>query len=305
MARARHAKSPPAPPADALWTPAEGGYALCIHEGVLLARNAKGAVLASVPKAVKEGPTAQRLAAALSWLDEHALLCRTTVEGWMLRSLPIPRAVLQSVWPDSAWRSCLENAVVIPEGGDALDAGFFKGVDPARGVGVVTLDGETQWLDAPALVLPHPVLLAELDDYRSVAGELGFVQGTPQLFREVYTQAAEKLDPAAATVSRFSGSSFDKLAFALGVARKLGARVRAGNASLRIFEGGRLIEARLWVGEGDPSWGTELGELSWVDERGQTIPVNEVGPVAFSEGMRLGATLASAATQSTEGEDDN
>ena len=305
MARARPAKSPAAPPAGATWTEAEGGYALCVHEGALVARNAKGAVLASLPKAVKEGPTAQRLLAALAFLDEHALVCRTTVEGWMLRSLPVPRAVLQAVWPDSAWRSCLENAVVIPAGGDPLDAGFFKGVDPARGVGVVTLDGETQWLDADALVLPHPVLLAELDDYRSVAGELGFVQGTPQLFREVYTRQAEQLDPAATTVGRFAEASFDKLAFALAVARKLGARVRAGNATLRIFEGGRLVEARLWVGEGDPSWGTDLGELSWVDDRGQTIPVHEVGPVAFSEGMRLGATLAGAATASAEGDDDN
>jgi hypothetical protein len=69
-------------------------------------------------------------------------------------SLPVPRAVLQAVWPDPAWRAVVEDAVVYPEGGDLLDAGFFKGVDPARGVGVVTLDGESRWLDAPALLLP-------------------------------------------------------------------------------------------------------------------------------------------------------
>jgi hypothetical protein len=299
---ARGKSSAPAPrPQPQHWVDAEGGYALALHEGALVARNAKGAVLASVPKAVKEGPTAQRLLAALSYLDEHALLCRTTVEAWMLRSLPVPRAVLQAVWPDPAWRAVVEDAVVYPEGGDLLDAGFFKGVDPARGVGVVTLDGESRWLDAPALLLPHPVLLDEREEYRAFAVELGIQQGTPQLFREVFS--TEGREANATGVGQFEGASFDQLGFALAECRKLGARVRAGWASLRIFEGGRMIEARLWVGEGDPSWGTELGELCWVDERGQSLTLGEVGPVAWSEGMRLGAALFGAAKKLEESDD--
>ena len=107
--KAKAAKAPPPPPAPAELA-AEGGwvtcgtYALSVQDGKIVSRNAKGKQLASVPKELKETEPYQALADALAFLDTHAAECREQVEGWMLRSLPVPVAVLGAVWPDEAWQ---------------------------------------------------------------------------------------------------------------------------------------------------------------------------------------------------------
>lgn len=47
----------------------------------------------------------------------------------------------------------------------------------------------------------------------------------------------------------------------------------------------------MWIGE--PYWDgdTETGGLTWSDEDGRTLRAAEVGPVAWSEGMRMAAAL--------------
>lgn len=265
--------------------PADGGYALGISEGKVVARSPQGKVLASIPKALKDSPVLTRLEEALEQLEAHEARCAAEVEAWMLRALPVSRAVLEAVAGDPAWWGRLENLVALAPDGTA---GIMRAVDPQRGVGVVDLDGESRWLAASSLVFPHPVKLDELDDWRSLLLELGLSQGTPQLLRETFARTAEDDGDR---VSRFSGAEFEPLAVAMNEARKLGFRVRGGCAVARVWEGGRPIEARYEIGEGDPAYGGWSGDLVFVDAQQRQLPLDQVGPVAFSEGIRMASAI--------------
>ncbi|EST20558.1 hypothetical protein M878_39470 [Streptomyces roseochromogenus subsp. oscitans DS 12.976] len=48
----------------------------------------------------------------------------------MVRSLPVPLAVLTRVWPDPAWQAALRDRVVT--GADGQIAGFLRDAGPAR-----------------------------------------------------------------------------------------------------------------------------------------------------------------------------
>ena len=284
------------------WIDAGKGYSLALRDGKLVCRNAGGQVLATVPRAVREGEAGERLAAAVEWLETHARECAATVEAWMLRAQPAPRRALEEAWDDPAWRKALHNAVVVPAGarGDAAP-GFFRGVDRARGLGAVNLDGETVWTDAPAVVFVHPIALADLDDFRSMAVELSLNQGIHQLFRETFRKPAD-LDPEATSVGDFRGGHFAQLNHALSLCRRLGYRVAGGSAVTRVWEGGRASEARFWIGADDPMADTTTDALEWVEARGRALRVSEVGPVAFSEGMRMASAIYAGRAVAEEGE---
>jgi len=269
------------------WQPAEGGYSLALVGGRgLVCRNAKGRVLASVPAKVKTTETAQRLLALRDWLVRHEQACAQTVETWMLRSLPVPRGVLERVWADPAWRRPLENALVVPEGSE--EAGFLRGASPTRGVGLVDLDGETGWFDSPTVRIPHPILVDDLDDARELATELKLSQGIQQLFREVHEKKGADDDKR---IDDYAGGHFEQLNHALGRCRTLGLRVQGGYAVTPVWEDGRLVEARYWIGAEYPEGETYTGDLIWVDARQRQLSRGEVGPVAFSEGMRMAAAI--------------
>lgn len=278
---------PPAPVTTALgdgWIDGGNGYALSVQSGKIAARNAKGKVLASVPKELKELEPYQALSDALELLDAHEAECRESIEGWMLRSLPVPRAVIAAVWADESWRTFLENTVVTGSGGE----GLLRGVGP-RGLGVVTLDGDTSWIAEESVTIPHPILLGELDEWRALVAEMGARQGLSQLFRETFVRPTDKADET--FVDEWSGAEFDLLAQAMNEARKGGWRVRAGAAICSTLEGGRVVEARYQLGEGDPMYETTTGWLTWQGPDGETLTRKEVGPVAWSEGMRMAATI--------------
>lgn len=282
-----------APPAGAEpgWIDAGNGYALGIRDERVVARNSKGKVLTSVPKELKEGEAFLQVSEALDLLAHHAEECRDTVEMWMLRSLPVPRSVIVAVWPDPAWRRLLENTVLVTD----TAAGILRGVDPEKGLGVVTLDGDTVWIDVQAVHLPHPILLDELDDWRALLAEGKLTQGLSQLFRETFAKPAAKGDSTAeTTVEEWSGAEFALLAQAMGVARKGGWRVRGGASCCSTWEGGRIVEARYDLGEGDPMYETTTGSLFWVDPEGATLRLTEVGPIAWSEGMRMASAIHQA-----------
>lgn len=277
-------EAPPGPLGDG-WIDATNGYALGVRADKIVTRNAKGKVLASVPKELKEGEPYLQLVDALEMLAHHAAECRETVELWMLRSLPVPSAVLTAVWADSSWRTLLENAVIT----SGEQAGLLRGVDLKRGLGVVTLDGDTVWLAAEAVHIPHPILLTELDEWRALLAEVGLTQGLSQLFRETFARGVVKDDDL--FVDEWSGAEFALLAQAMGEARKGGWRVRGGAACCATWEAGTLIEARYDLGEGDPMYETTTGSLYWVDADGSTVPLSLVPPVAWSEGMRMAAAI--------------
>lgn len=295
-----------APKPEAGWLDAGKGFELGIRDGKLVARK-DGEALGSVPKPLKEAPIGERLASAIDFLEEHARTCQQTIETWMLRSLPIPRGVLEAVIVDDAWQTALRDAWVVPidrEGkADRGAGGFFRGVDPKKGIGTVDRDGETTWLDAEMVLIPHPVLLDEVDDLRQMAVEIGVSQGTSQLFREVFVRpATPPVDPMA--ITQYGNGKFTALAAAFGLAKRLGYRVRGGAAACRVLERGKFVEARYDLGDGDPMYETETGELSWVDDKQKPIAVMDVTPVAFSEGMRMAAQIYAKRKTEEETDDD-
>ena len=277
------------------WIDAGKGYALTLDDGKLVARNAQGKRLSSVPKEVRDGDAADQLEALRDWVREHDRECAAQVDQWMLRSLAVPRTVLEAVWEDPSWRTPLENAVVVAvraDGGhDPRAAGLFRGVDRKRGVGIVDLDGETAWLDTERVAIPHPILIPELDAWRELVTQLGVTQGISQLHRETHRKPPGM---TATSIDQFEDGKFAMLMHAIGKARTLGFKVRGGFATCKVWDGGGVAEARYWIGADSPDSETYTGQLSWVDARERGLKLSDVGPVAFSEGMRMASSIYAA-----------
>jgi hypothetical protein len=274
-----------------VWMSTESGYDLTLIDNKLVCRNAKGKQLASVPSAVKDDPVAIDLRGLAEWLVAHEKECRERVDAWMLRSLPIPRALVSAVWADTAWQIALRDCTIAVMDGDAPD---MKRVGLLReatddGVGVVDLDGNTKRWACDQIVIPHPVLLPDLDDWREFTAELGINQVVPQLFRETHVRPA--LEDTAISVSAYSGGKYAELRHVQGRASSHGYAVSGGFAVCRVFEASQMVEARMWIGSDSPEAETETGDLFWVTTEGESLKGSQIGPVAWSEGNRMGADL--------------
>ncbi len=295
----------PPPPLQAIatddglgWVDAGKGYALTLDGGKLAARSDKGKRLSSVPKDLRNSDLADQLDGLRAWLAEHERECRATVERWMLRSLPIPREVLERVWDDVAWRAPLENVVVVAVTADGTRdftrAGLFRGVDRDKGVGVVDLDGETVWLATDRIAIPHPILIDELDAWRELVTQLAVEQGISQLHRETHDKTPAQTANGASAVTEFESGKFAMLMHAIGKARQLGYKVSGGYATCKVWDAGEIHEARYWIGADGPDAEAYTGQLSWVDRRERSIKLADVGAVAFSEGMRMASAIYAA-----------
>jgi len=279
----------PVAPAEKGFVPAGKGYSLGVRDGKLVCKNAKGQLLGSVPKEVRESDAGEQLLAVVDFLKAHEREVDQTVEGWMLRSLPTPTAVLLAVWRDDSYRRALENLVVVPRAEGALP-GFLRAVDVKKGIGLVDADGETVWTKVETFVVPHPILLPNLEDLRALAAELGVTQLQKQLFREVFSKPKD-LAPDQAEMGSFRGGKFEMLTHARGAAKSLGYRTSGTFAACRVLEDGKVTEARFELGGYDPDDEAITEALSWVDEQGETILVKDVPPIAFSEGMRMASAV--------------
>ncbi|MDI1462476.1 DUF4132 domain-containing protein [Catellatospora sp. KI3] len=289
------------------WLAASGGYEVTLRESTLVARNAKGRELRSVPATLRDDPVVVGLRQLTEWLGRHDAQCRTDIERWMVRSLPVPVEVLAEVWPDESWRTALTDLVVavLDEDGswDPDEVGFLRAAEAGR-IGVVNLDGDTVRRDAARVLIPHPVTLGDLDDLREFAADLGVKQSVDQLFRQIHVRPAT-LEAGATRVEEYSGGRYEQLRHLTSRATKLGYPVRGGNAVCRVFEDGRVVEARSWVGSDDPYYETETGDLVFTDRDGAGLALADVGPVAWSEGIRMAAALyAGRVVKQEEGEDE-
>ncbi|MEU4096520.1 DUF4132 domain-containing protein [Streptomyces sp. NPDC026673] len=265
-----------------------GDYEVALDDGKVVCRNAAGRRLKSVPAKLADDPAVTGLRQLAEWLERHERQCLADVERWMVRSLPVPLAVIGRVWADPAWRAALRDLVVTGE--DGRVAGFLRDADAERGLGLVDLDGDTVRLAPDMVRIPHPVLLDDLEELREFAVELGVEQKAQQLFREVWRRPAG-LDPEGTLVEEYAGGTFKELRFLHGRATSLGYRVRGGHSVCPVLEDGRAVEARIWIGDYDGWSATETGSLSWTDTAGKTLKLGQVGPVAWSEGMRMAAAL--------------
>ncbi|MFE1958095.1 DUF4132 domain-containing protein [Streptomyces sp. NPDC059479] len=284
------------------WIETSGGYAVALDGTRVLCRNAAGRTLKQVPSKLKDDTEVVRLRQLAEWLERHERECREQVDTWLVRSLPVPVALLARVWPDPAWRSVLRDLVVAPVAADGsadtARAGFLRDADPVRGLGIVDLDGDSVRLD-PAevgtVLIPHPVLLEDLAELREFAAELGVEQGAEQLFREVWRRPEPAEDaPEGASAQdwrAYANGKFAQLRHATTRAVSLGYRVRGGYAVCPLVEGGRQLEAAYWVGDDYPDGETLTGSLEWRDAAGRRLPPGEVGPVAWSEGERMAALV--------------
>ncbi|MCH0565908.1 MULTISPECIES: DUF4132 domain-containing protein [unclassified Streptomyces] len=274
------------------WLAAGEGYEVALVGGRVAARptsgRSAGRQLKSLPRALKGHPEVDRLRRLAEWLDRHSAGCLVQVDNWMVSSLPVPTGLLARVWPDEAWQSALRDLVVVGE--DPDEPGFLRDVTDSGELRVVNLDGETVRMAPPTVLLPHPVLLPDLDDLREFASELGVVQKVEQIHRATWTKP-DDLAELRTEVREYAGGAYPSRFGLAARAASLGYRVSGGYATCPVRDGGRAAEAEVWIGE--PYWDdeTETGALSWSDGDGRTLRLREVGPVAWSEGMRMAAAL--------------
>ncbi|MFF8481806.1 DUF4132 domain-containing protein [Streptomyces antibioticus] len=265
-----------------------GDYEVALDDGKVVCRNAAGRRLKSVPSKLADHPAVVGLRQLTEWLERHERQCLADVERWMVRSLPVPFAVVVGVWADPAWQAALRDLVVT--GADGEVAGFLRDADPERGLGLVDLDGDSVRITPDLVRLPHPVLLEDLEELREFAAELEVTQRARQLFREVWHRPAT-LDAGADSVEEYAGGRFKEQRFLHGRASQLGYRVRGGNAVCSVLEDDRTVEARVWVGDYEGYEESETGPLVFTDDAGRVLKLGQIGPVAWSEGMRMAAAL--------------
>ncbi|MFJ3927688.1 DUF4132 domain-containing protein [Streptomyces sp. NPDC090022] len=276
------------------WLAAGEGYEIALVEGRVTARSvtgrAAGRQLKTLPKALKDHPEVDRLRRLAEWLDRHAAACVAQVDGWMVSSLPVPTELLARVWPDEAWQNALRDVAVV--GDDPDEVGFLRDATASGELKVVNLDGETVRLSPRTVTLPHPVLLPDLDDVREFAAELGIVQQVEQIHRATWRKPDE-VSATATEVRDYAGGVFPTRFSLAARATALGYRVSGGYATCKVrdAEAGSGTEAAVWIGEPYYDEETTTGGLSWHDEDGRAVPLAKVGPVAWSEGMRMAAAL--------------
>ncbi|MFE5622320.1 DUF4132 domain-containing protein [Streptomyces virginiae] len=276
------------------WLAAGEGYEIALVEGRVAARSvtgrAAGRQLKTLPKALKDHPEVDRLRRLAEWLDRHAAACVAQVDGWMVSSLPVPTELLARVWPDEAWQNALRDLAVV--GDDPDEVGFLRDATASGELKVVNLDGETVRLSPRTVTLPHPVLLPDLDDVREFAAELGIVQQVEQIHRATWRKPDE-VSATATEVRDYAGGVFPTRFSLAARATALGYRVSGGYATCKVRDAGAgsATEAAVWIGEPYYDDETTTGALSWHDEDGRAVALAKVGPVAWSEGMRMAAAL--------------
>ena len=289
------------------WLDADKDYALGVSNEKLVCRNPKGKKLVTVPKWLKETDLADQLVAMCEWLEGHRTECLRQIETWMLRSLPVPRDVLVQVWPDQDWREMLQNLVVCPIDAkgksNAAQTGLLRDVDAKKGIGVVDRDGETQWIKAAQILIPHPILIDGLEDLREILSDLEFRQSVEQLFRPIFAVTEEQKELT--QIMDFSGGKFEQLNFCTSLCRRLGYPVRGGYACSKVWENSTPIEARFWVGDEYPESETYTSDLIFVDAEQIPQKIESIGPVTFSEGMRMASQIyAKRQVEKEEGDDE-
>ena len=124
------------------------------------------------------------------------------------------------------------------------------------------MDGETRSIEAAEILIPHPVLLDDLDELREFAADLGVEQRFDQLQRAVYAMPDPLQDEATTALRTWEDAYFEQIRFATRHARSLGYSIKGGYAATRIYEGGHVVEAAYWLGaEENPEVETYTGCL--------------------------------------------
>lgn len=253
----------------------------------------------TVPAEVRDRAEVPELQRFGKWLDRHTADCAAQVTTWMVSALPVPTGLPAQVRPDEAWRTALRDVVVVGDGPG--EVGLLRGADPADGLRLVNRDGGTVSVTAPTVTVSHPVLLPDLEGLWTSAAGLGVLQGVEQLHRATWCK------PAAITerdygVTEFAEAEYRSWLHLVSRATSLGYKVSGSSVVDRIRDVGRVFTASVAMSDPyteDKAW---TGSLDWYDKDGQRrLPLSDVGPVAWPEGMRMTAALHAGRTTTTDG----
>lgn len=265
-----------------------GDYRLALTDDGIVAQNAKGKQLKTVPAKARKTPEYENLEALETFYAQHDRLCLDTVRGWFLTAEPVHALIVASVWEDASWRSCLENLLV----SDGETTGLLKDTAGESAV-LVDLDGESVTTDRDLTIL-HPALIGDLDDWREFAVDLGVTQRIDQLLRTVYRRPADPADQKR-ELTRFAGGTYSRAAHLLGRARGAGYTAGLDHVSVTTVTGGVSTVGEMSVDAWDPGEEATLGELSFCRDGTELDPA-EVDPVAWSETVRMGEYLYAGRT---------
>ncbi len=264
--------------APGVWLPTGNGYELIFDGERVDARRIGGNPLRYVPSEVEDTPVGRRF----RWLSDgyrrHRRDCWYTVEAWMSGGHPLSAELLAVLWHDRCWRESLTDTFVTgPDGG----RGFLRGVD-AEGVHLLGTDGRDVTAGWTEVVIPHPVLLDDLDELRETASRLGIRQFLSQLGRDVHRRPPA---PEGDAVTAYADLAFPRLSRAWP--RPGRERVVGGYIVLDLVSEGEPVQARYWIGAGKHNAPTVTGHLIWVGAGERILPLSEVDAVAWSEGVRM------------------
>ncbi|GAA3850436.1 DUF4132 domain-containing protein [Streptomyces sedi] len=265
-----------------VWHPATPQHELALDGTTLRCRKPQGRELGSIPRAARDSRTGRGLSELRERLVRHEDECRTTVESWLLAGIPVPAALVARVWPDPSWRSALAQLVVIVDGRTGL---LTEVTDEGRAT-LVDQDDTPQTPPVGPFTLPHPALLPDLTRWLRRLTLRGSAQGVAQLTREVHHRP-DTTPPGATGLDDYAGAEFEELRHATARAARHGFVVRGGFATLRVVDGDVALQARYWLGADDPGLPADTGRLLWVDASERPVALGEVGPVAWSEGVRM------------------
>lgn len=274
-----------------VWIPATRGHELALDGTTLRCRKSDGDLLRSVPRNVRGSSTGEKMSELREQLVRHEEECRSTAESWLLTDVPVPAALLARAWPDPSWRSVLEHLVVVVEG----RTGLLTEVTEEGRTGLTGQDGTVHTPPAGPVSLPHPVLLSDAGKWRQLLADREAAQGVPQLAREIHHRP-DDVDPGATGLDDYAGGGFAELRHATARAARYGFVMRGGFAMLRIVDGGVGLQARYWLGADDPGLPAETGRLLWVDASERPVALGEIGPVAWSEGVRMAELIHAGRT---------
>lgn len=308
---------------DLHWTPA-GDYTLALDGTTVRARNARGKDLRAVPAKVKKTDAYLQMDALATWLTQHERTCADTVRTWFLRGEQVSTALLAAVWIDPSWQKNVRDLVVqasSPGEGKAAGetvTGLLRGADEDA-LHLVDLDGER--VDIPLtdahgtdtiVTVPHPVLIDTIDDWREFAVDLGITQGADQLFREIHVKP-DTAEGRRAALTRYAGARYGKGAVLMGRSKGAGYEVTRFEVSVQVTEPAThpaepgaagtaptTVTAVLSTECADPFAEGTVGDLSFRSPDGMRLDPDDVGPVAWSEGVRMAEFVYSGRTVEDE-----
>ncbi|SER51357.1 DUF4132 domain-containing protein [Corynebacterium cystitidis] len=258
----------------------------------IVARNKKGRTLKSVPKKAKTDEVYQQVDALRNYFAAHHDRCREAVIAWLFQEGPVPSEVLGAIWKDSVWQHYVKDLVVTAGGVH----GLLRHAD-ATCLQLVDLDGESHEVEVSAsqlVQIPHPIKIAQRDQWREFVIDLGVTQSVDQLFRDVYP-LPETLREREDAMQAYADAEINPGGILAGIARDNGAKFSTQYLQVEVEEQGRRVQGRLDISFVSPKEKAFLSSV-YFTAADRSVPPSDIGPVTWSETMRLAHQAYAART---------